>query len=129
MSLDDSFKDKEILIVDDNPLDSKLLEYFLQNLGFKRINLRDNLKGVLKCIVQKNPKIIFFDSEINKDFGYVFCDRFKNYLADKIIFPMSNKETYKKRWEDLGFPNFIDKKSLLGNQNKIKLYIQKSLVG
>lgn len=102
---------KEIVIVDDNPINLKLLESALED-SFE-LRLFTNPKQALLSIIEKKPDLIILDIKMPEINGFEACKQIKNNenLADiPVIFLSANndKET-KEQALNSGGVDYIEK--------------------
>ncbi len=75
---------KKILIVDDDQLMQKLLEYIIKKAGYK-VSVADNGSNALKIVKRDKPDLIISDVEMPKMNGLELCQKLKENIDTKLI--------------------------------------------
>ncbi|HDZ26600.1 hypothetical protein LCGC14_1169260 [marine sediment metagenome] len=75
---------KKILIVDDDQLMQKLLEYIIKKAGYK-VSVADNGSNALKIVKRDKPNLIISDVEMPKMNGLELCQKLKENFDTKLI--------------------------------------------
>jgi len=75
---------KNILIVDDDQLMQKLLEYIIKKEGYK-VSVADNGSTALKIVKRDKPDLIISDVEMPKMNGLELCQKLKENIDTKLI--------------------------------------------
>jgi putative two-component system response regulator len=102
----------EILVVDDNPTITALLQQMLAAEGH-RVRIAGDGKEALEEVAEHRPDLIFLDLELPHMNGYDVCSRLKHDPATRLI-PIvmitgqSSFETKLRAWE-LGADDFLPK--------------------
>ncbi len=78
------FKGSTILIVDDMPVNRKLLNLFLENENLRLIEAEDGVKA-LEAVKQHKPDLILMDMQMPEMNGYECSDILKNSSSTKDI--------------------------------------------
>jgi len=85
----------QILIVDDNPLNLKMLDLILQNAKYNVLKAENGFKA-LELATEQKPALIFLDIMMPEMDGYEVCRRLKNSADTQdipIIFLTSKTDT------------------------------------
>ena len=75
---------KKILIVDDDQLMRKLLEYIIKKAGYK-VSVADDGSNALKIVKKDKPDLIISDVEMPKLNGLELCQKLKENFDTKLI--------------------------------------------
>ncbi len=75
---------KKILIVDDDQLMQKLLEYIIKKAGYQ-VSVADNGSHAIKIIKRDKPDLIISDVEMPKMNGLELCRKLKKNFDTKLI--------------------------------------------
>lgn len=75
---------KKILIVDDDQLMRKLLEYIIKKAGYQ-VSVADNGSNALKIVKKEKPDLIISDVEMPKMNGLELCQKLKENFDTKLI--------------------------------------------
>lgn len=75
---------KKILIVDDDQLMQKLLEYIIKKEGYQ-VSVADNGSNAIKIVKRDKPDLIISDVEMPKMNGLELCQKLKENLDTKVI--------------------------------------------
>ncbi len=75
---------KKILIVDDDQLMQKLLEYIIKKAGYK-VSVADDGSNALKIVKKEKPDLIISDVEMPKMNGLELCQKLKENIDTKLI--------------------------------------------
>lgn len=75
---------KKILIVDDDRLMRKLLEYIIKKAGYQ-VSVADNGSNALKIVKKEKPDLIISDVEMPKMNGLELCQKLKENFDTKLI--------------------------------------------
>lgn len=75
---------KKILIVDDDQLMQKLLEYIIKKAGYK-VSVADDGSNALKIVKRDKPDLIISDVEMPKMNGLELCQKLKENFDTKLI--------------------------------------------
>lgn len=102
----------KILIIDDNPIDIKILEGILKTEDYETIGYSDNQKA-LKDVAQIDPDLILLDLIMPNINGFEMCRRLKNDHRTRhipIIFATAEKDhTKESEGFELGAVDYITK--------------------
>ena len=75
---------KKILIVDDDQLVRKLLEYIIKKAGYQ-VSIAENGSDALKIVQKEKPDLIISDVEMPKLGGLELCQKLKEDIDTKLI--------------------------------------------
>ena len=75
---------KKILIVDDDQLMQKLLEYIIKKAGYQ-VSVADNGSNAIKIVKRDKPDLIISDVEMPKMNGLELCQKLKENIDTKVI--------------------------------------------
>ena len=68
---------KRILLVEDNPIDKKIISYSLTQLGLKVIEANDGVEAIEKIYCEK-PDLVLLEIMLPKLNGYAVCTQIKS---------------------------------------------------
>lgn len=72
--------DKKIMIIDDMPLNVKLLKEILEDEGYRVYHISDNIKDLaIDAICETMPSVVFLDIMMPGINGYELCNRIKEH--------------------------------------------------
>jgi DNA-binding response OmpR family regulator len=81
-----------ILVVDDDPLGSRMLQFLLSEQGYS-VDLAENARGALNIIQQQLPDLILLDVNMPHLSGFEFCRRLRDQGYDvPVIFVTAKGE-------------------------------------
>lgn len=90
-----SKRQEKILVIDDNPLNLKMLDIILKNEDYNAIKAKDGIEGI-KTAEQENPDLIFLDIMMPGMDGFEVCEKLKANPATKdipVIFLTAKSDT------------------------------------
>lgn len=93
-------KDKSILVVDDSPMELKLMTQLLESSGYQYTTASDGEEALQKAIQQK-PDLMLLDVILPKKSGFHVCRQLKADAATngiKIIVVSSKKQESDRYW-------------------------------
>jgi len=106
------FRNKPVLIIEDNELNARLIRKILEAAGYNMVDYR-NAEDALNNIDDIAPGIILLDLQLPGMSGYEFAETIRknsNYNSTKIIAISANvRDENKRHAEEAGCDGFIEK--------------------
>ena len=119
---------KKVLVVDDNPLNLKLIRTILEVNGFEVI-AKDDPEEVIQKLDHLAPDLILLDIQMPKIDGITLFKLLREQFGDRV--PIIALTAYamkgdKERFLEIGFDDYIDKPIEVKNfLKKVEEYIER----
>src|ERR671932_2217840 len=84
----DRFKDARILIVDDEPVNVRLLERMLQQAGYRRVQSTTDPREVLTCYAAFQPDLVLLDLLMPHLDGFAVIEHLGQHLPEGDFLPI-----------------------------------------
>jgi len=106
-------KSSKILVVDDEPVNLRLVEKILQNAGYQHLELVSDSRKVVDTYLQQDPDLILLDLNMPNLDGYEVMQKLQalkqELLAPIMVLTAQQAREYRIRALDLGARDFICK--------------------
>jgi CheY-like chemotaxis protein len=107
-----NFRDKPVMMVEDNELNARLIRKILEAAGYNMVDYR-NAEDALNSMDDVAPGLILLDLQLPGMSGYEFAQTVRNnpdYNSTKIIAISANvRDENKRHAEESGCDGFIEK--------------------
>ncbi|MGN7611371.1 HD domain-containing phosphohydrolase [Magnetococcales bacterium HHB-1] len=113
MSLENDVKDAQILIIDDQPANVKLLEKLLLNAGFTQVDVAIDPREGLKCYTKKHHDLVLLDIRMPHLNGFQVMEKMRDlerdsYIPVLVLTAQTDRETRERALEG-GAKDFLTK--------------------
>jgi two-component system, OmpR family, alkaline phosphatase synthesis response regulator PhoP len=104
--------DKKILVIEDDPSTSRLLDYTFRHVGYRVITASNGLEGVRRA-QKESPDLVILDVMLPGIDGFEICHRLKQDPATKkmpiLMFSAKAQEIDKKTGLKVGADDYLPK--------------------